>query len=187
MRCPLFLSLALGGIVCLCGAARAQQQETRIEKILKPDMNRSFNLAKEKSFGSNAFESKDCTSINLKSLSWSQKFNSKEYLTGSFHNDKNFWMGDFKYSAGEANTKPRFSLALPGKSYDVKSATVKSAYGVEKSYEAASVPTHDFRGKEREKFNKALTPEQAAANAYDGTLTELKSIDDVRDLLNKSK
>lgn len=96
-------------------------------------------------------------------------------------------MGDFKYSTDNANTKPRIPFALSEKAYDTKAMAVNAATGTDKRFTAAEVPTRDFRGPERKNLKKALTPEQQAANAYDGTLTELKSIDDVRALLNKSK
>ena len=132
-------------------------------------------------------DSKGSRNIELKSVSWPKKFDAKEFLTGNFKGDKPFWMGDFKYATAEANTTPRSQLVLPKNSDAGKSAAVKSARESQKHYETGTVPTRDFRGKEREKLNTSLTPQQAANNGYRGGLTELKSIDDVRALLNKSK
>ena len=186
MRPLLALPLFFGAALYLGGTAHAQQQESRIEKILQPDMNQSFNAEKAKHFGSNAFETKSSKNFGLKALSWPQKFDSKEFLTGSYRNDKNFWMGDFKYSVGDAySTKPRSLLVLPQK--ETKAVAVKTAPGMDKHSEAASIPTRDFRGREFQKMKTPLSPDQGANNSYEGTLTELKSIDDVRALLNKSK
>ena len=182
-----FFLLMLGGALCLGATAQAQQQEARINQILRPDESKSFDLSMQKKFGARSYDSRTGRVIDLKKVSESRQYGIKSFLTGTFRGDKSFWMGDFKYSAGEANTQPRCLFTLPGKSYATQAAAVKSAPGFDKHYEAANVPTRDFRGKEREKFRAQLTPEQAANNGYRGDLTELKSIDDVRALLNKSK
>ena len=186
MRPLLFFSLVLGGVLCLGAAAQAQQQESRIEKILKPDRNQSFDLMQAKKFGSKSFDSKTSRNFQLKSVSTPQKFNAKEFLTGKFHNEKSFWMGDFKYSAGENFNLPH-SFQLP-KNFSTNAVVVNRATGLDKHYDAANIPTRDYRGTERNKMRSHLTPQQAAQNGYDaGELKELKSIDDVRALLNKSK
>ena len=183
-----FLLLLLGGALCLGVSAQAQQQEARIEKILRPDEGKSFDLSFEKKFGTSNFDSRTGRVLDFKSLSESRQYSIKNFLTGTFRNDKAFWMGDFKYTATpEANTQARSLFTLPGKSFNTKTVAVKTVAGVEKHYDASDVPTRDFRGKERQKLDVPLTPEQAANNGYRGDLTELKSIDDVRALLNKSK
>lgn len=187
MRPLVLLSLLLAGGLYPGGALQAQQQESRMDKIIKPDLTKSFDVSMSKSFGSKAFDNKGSRSVESKSFSLPEKFNSKEYLTGGFKGNKPFWLGDFKYSTADANTTPRSQLILPKNSDATKSAPVKSARESQKHYETGTVATRDFRGKEREKLNTSLTPEQAANNGYRGGLNELKSIDDVRALLNKSK
>lgn len=188
MRPSLFLPLLLGGLLCLGGVARAQQQESRMDQILKPDLGRAFNISKEKQFGSRGFDSSTNRVLDTRNAATPKKFEAKDFLTGSFHNDKSFWMGDFKYSTSSASTGSRFLFLFPSKKYGTKDVAVKTFHD-KGSYNdsAVTTPTRDFRGKEREKLNKSLTPEQAANNGYRGDLTELKSIDDVRALLNKSK
>jgi len=187
MRPLVLLPLLFAGGLCLGGAAQAQEQESRMDKIIKPDLSRSFDVNMSKSFGSKAFDSKGSRNIELKSVSWPKKFDAKEFLTGNFKGNKQFWMGDFKYGTAEANMTPRSQLVLPKNADASKSAPVKSARENQQRYVTGTVPTRDFRGKEREKLNTSLTPQQAADNGYRGGLTELKSIDDVRALLNKSK
>ena len=184
----LFLLLMLGGALCLGGTAQAQMQEEKINRILRPDESKSFDLSVQKKFGTTGFNSSTGKVIEMKKVSDSRQYSIKSFLAGTFRSDKSFWMGDFKYSgASEANTQPRHLLTLPEKNYNAKTVAMKSATGWDKKYDAASVPTRDFRGKEHEKFKVPLTPEQAANNGYRGDLNELKSIDDVRALLNKSK
>jgi hypothetical protein len=187
MSRSLFLPLLLGAVLCLGGAAHAQIQEEKIERILRPDMNKSFNVSMQKRFGTSSFDSNTGKVVEMKTVTEPRKFSIKSFLTGEFHSGKSFWMGDFKYSTNDASTQPRFLFSLPGKSYATKAMSVKGAAGLDKPYDVASVPTRDFRGKERERLNTQLTPEQAANNGYRGDLKELKSIDDVRALLNKSK
>ena len=187
MRPLLLIPLFLMGALYPGGAVQAQQQESRMEKMIHPDLNQSFDLERSKAFGLKAFQTRSRGSTDAKSFSFSQKFNPKEYLTGSFKGEKSFWLGDFKYSTTEANLTSRSRLVLPKNSEAAKSAPVKSDRDAQKRYETGTVPTRDFRGKEREKMYTSLTPEQAANNGYRGDLHELKSIDDVRALLNKSK
>ena len=187
MRPLVLLPLLLLGGFCPGGAVQAQQQESRMDKIIKPDLTKSFDVSMSKSFGSKVFDNKGSRSVDSKSFSLPEKFNSKEYLTGSYKGDKSFWMGDFKYSTAAANTTSRSQLILPKNSDATKTAPVKAAREAQQRYETGTVATRDFRGKEREKMNTSLTPEQAANNGYRGQLNELKSIDDVRALLNKSK
>jgi len=187
MSPSLFFSLLLGGLLCLGGAAQAQMQEEKVERILRPDMNKSFLTSMQKKFGANTFNNNtNGRVIELKTVSEPRKYSLKSFLTGQFHNDKSFWMGDFKYNLGEAYPQPH-SFMQSGKKFSTNAAPVKAATGVDKHYDAASVATRDYRGEERNKMKGHLTPQQAAQNGYTGELTELKSIDDVRALLNKSK
>ena len=185
-RSLLCLPLVVGGVLCLGGAAQAQMQEEKVNRILHPDMNKSFDTSIQKKFGSSSFNNNtNGRVIEMKTVSESRKFNIKSFLTGKFSNDKSFWMGDFKYDLGNSKTLSR-SFALP-ESFLTNAAPVKRAQGIDKHYDAASVATRDYRGTERNKMRAHLTQQQAAQNGYDGELKELKSIDDVRSLLNKSK
>jgi len=122
----------------------------------------------------------------VKSVSTPQKFNASEFLTGKFNNSKSFWGGDFKYATDKPSPTSRFMSWFPTKIFGTKSVAVKSA-NAEKTYQTGTLATRDYRGSESRKIGTHLTPEQAAENSYDGPITQLKSIDDVRNLLNKSK
>lgn len=185
MRPLLFLPLVVWGVLCLGGAAHGQQQDSRIEQILNPNRGQAFNLMQAKRFGAKSFEAKAGPTFLVKPVSTPQKFNASEFLTGKFNNGKSFWGGDFKYATDKPSPTSRFFSWFPTKLFGTKSVAVKSA-NVEKTYETGALATRDYRGRERQKFGRPLTPEEAA-NAYDGPITQLKTIDDVRDLLNKSK
>lgn len=178
--------LFLGAVLCPGAALLAQQQESRIAKILNPDPTRVFDVDSGKTYGAKTFYSRP-RAADPKAYNLPDRFNAKEYLTGGYQGQKGFWMGDFKYRANAANTTPRSELVIPKNREAGKSAPVKADRDAQKRYATGSVPTRDFRGKEREKLNTLFTPEQAANNGYRGDLQELKSIDDIRALLNKSK
>ena len=139
--------------------------------------------------GIKSFTGKIDQNVGLKGSAIPQKFDAKAFLSGkSFDTKSAYWAGDFKYSISDKSASSRFLYIFPVKNYNNnKVVPVKGATGSEKRYEAASVPTRDFRGKEASKLNVSLTPEQAAKNGYQGDLTEMKTIEDVRALLNKDK
>ena len=104
-RSLLCLPLVVGGLLCLGGAAQAQMQEEKVNRILHPDMNKSFDTSIQKKFGSSSFNNNtNGRVIEMKTVSESRKFNIKSFLTGKFNNDKSFWMGDFKYDLGNSKT-----------------------------------------------------------------------------------
>lgn len=162
--------------------------DSRMDQILHPSTERSFDLSREKSFGSKDFSGNENKVVETKGTYLPQKFSAKEYLTGGYHNDKSFWMGDFKYSVGDANTTPHTSYLAQKKTFQTKDVAVKDAAGIKKYTDASTnLPTREYRGKESQRLNTELTAEQAAKNGYGGELKEMRSIDDVRALLNKSK
>jgi hypothetical protein len=177
---------------------RKRPPDARIDQILHPDVGQSFNLSKEKRFGTKGYDTSSPNILEFKSPVLPQKFNAKEYMTGSFHGEKAFWMGDFRYSVNAANTAPKSLFFLPGKTYQTKAVPVKGVNDASKNFTDvnSALPTRDFRGGgafgrsgkfDQQRLDTPLTPEQAAANGYRGDLTELKTIDDVRTLLNKNK
>jgi len=217
MRLSLLLPLLLGGMLCLGGPAPARadenakaqakadaelksslkhqrreqrnaQSDSRMDQILHPSTERSFDLSREKRFGSKDFTGHESKVVETKGAYQPQKFSAKEYLTGSYHNDKSYWMGDFKYSVGDANATPHSSYLAQKKTFQTKDAAVKDAAGIKKYTDSSTnLPTREYRGKESQRLNTALTPEQATKNGYGGELREMRSVDDVRALLNKSK
>jgi len=180
--------LALGGVLCLHGEARAQE---RVDQNLNEQVRRwkeghAFDLMKEKNFGTSKFDNRKKKVTGKKIPFAPQKFDSKTFLANGYRNDKSFWLGDFQYSVKPADTTPRPSLQ-PGRTYRTASVPVK-AVPVLRDYPdpAVKVPTRDYRGQERQKMATPLTPEQAASKGYRGSFTPM-TIEDIRELLNKSK
>ena len=182
----LFLLLGSSGGVCLFpGAAGAQEQERKLmDRIDNPDMNRAFELQKATSFGTNSFGTTG--TAHVKEFYYPKKFNSKDFLTGSYGGSKQCWMGDFKYALNAFDTK---SLSESGKRFGTKAVATQGANDSTKGYgvKEFGTQTAHFRGKSQDKFDKQGPTALAGPVGYEGTLAPLKSIDDVRDLLNKNK
>ena len=172
-------------LFAFCSPLLAQQQESRMEQILRA-RERSYDFQQGKTVRSNAFYKSGKSAADPKPASLPAKFRAKDYLTGAFSGNKAYWAGDFKYSTKEAPTR---SARESRKTHETKQAATSTFRGQKQSADPAlTAPTRDYRGSEaRRKDQGHLTPQQAANNGWKGDVHELKSIDDVRELLNKNK
>jgi len=169
------------------GMAHAQQQESRMEKILKPDPNKEFILSKSDLFGQKSYTAQ---SAQIKEFYFPRKFNAKDYLTGSFSGNKSCWMGDFKYAL--ASSDPSSGRVVPNatKQYDTKSMAVKASSDSEKKYGVSDFSTKSsgVRGKSQDKFD-ARGPDALTGPDNPGWKGSMAPMDiqQVRELLNKTK
>ena len=167
----IFATLALGA---LAPAARAQVQEKKLaERLSNPDMTLEFSPA-NKSFGSGkGYQDPKGGNSLVKDFYFTRSFSPKGFATRDFQS-KNFWMGDFKFGTKTADVKTSRDA---GKVFETKGAAVKDARESGKTYGTAP-----FAGTrehlERGKAQGSLDAEQKKGP---------KSIDNVRELLNKSK
>lgn len=159
-----------------------------MEQILNPNPNRRFNLVYDKKVPGKGFNASTGGVVETKAAAVSKNFNTNSFVTNASHAAKTYSAGDTGYDAGATKKKFGFLSWFQGKSYTTKAASGAKDFGGNKKYgdTAVTAAPRDFRGKERDKLNKTLTPEQAANNGYKGDLKEMKSIDDVRALLNKN-
>ena len=170
------LRLSISLLLLATGLARAQQQERTLEqRIMKPDMTMDANEQKkgfrsEKSFGT--------TNANGdKHFSLFPQFSLKSFFTSSYSDSKSYWTGDYKPGSKGSTLAKNGNFQDAGKRYDTKTMAVSEAREAGKSYNKSS----NFATKEtREvgKSQKALDQQHAQKEM---------SIDEVRDLLNKSK
>ncbi len=203
MRSSLLLPRRLGAFVpfvcflCLGTAVQAQskgkakneQPDSRMEQILRPDPYRRFDLVYDKKAGTKGFSAPSGRMIETKAAE-TREFRTKGFLANAYRADKAYSQGATSYNVSDSQKKKlSFTSWFQGKSYSTKASTSPKDYqdnGKKYKDSAASTPTRDYRGKERDAMNRKLTPEQAANNGYKGDLREMKSIDDVRALLNKN-
>lgn len=193
MRSSLLLPLCIGAFLCLAASAQAREKEqpkdSRMEQILKPNPNRRFDLTYDKKADSKGFNMPSGRVIETKSAQ-TQEFRTKGFVANAYRADKAFSQAGTSYDVSDTQKKKlSFTSWFQGKSYSTKASNLPKDYrdnGKKYNDSALSMPTRDFRGKERDAMNKKLTPEQAANNGYKGDLKEMKSIDDIRALLNKN-
>lgn len=181
------LLLLLCGALCgsLCHRALAQEQERKlIDRIMKPDETVSFGAQKKDFFNAKSFKA---DSAHVNDFYMPQKFKAKDYLTGAYSGQKGFWKGDFKYGTAEADTKGKGMTPRIVKGYDTKAMPVKADRDATKNYGTGTyaTDTSKVRGKSQDKID--IEGPQALNTIQDGSFTELKTIDDIRNLLNKNK
>lgn len=161
---------------CLAATPRAgaQVQEKKLaERLQNPDMTLEF-VPRVKSFGSGkGYQDPKGGNAGVKEFYFTQRYSAKGFATKDYRAG-NFWMGDFKFDTKRADVKASRDA---GKTYATKSAEVKEAREGGKTY-----GTSTFAGTrehiERGKAQGAIDAEQKKGP---------KTIDDVRELLNKNK
>ncbi len=181
-----FLLLGYWGAICLFPMpAEAQTQDRGLmERIDKPDLHRSFIAQKGAKFGTSAYQKTG--EAYVKEFYYPKKFSSKEFLTGSYAT-KPCWMGDFLYSTRAAKTPSWWDA---GKHFGTKTMATNAVYDAAKGYgadKAVPAKTASIRGRSQDKIDLQGAAAMAGPMGYEGTLAPLKSIDDVRMLLNKNK
>lgn len=158
-----------------------------MEKILKPDLNKRYDVQKNDLFGRKGFVSK---SAQVKEFYFPKKFSAKDFLTGAYGGNKSCWMGDFKFTATDAIVTPGRVIPNAQKQFDTKSMPVNPSSESTKKYGVSefSAKAATIRGKSQDKFDAqgpdALTGPQPPG--WTGAMAPM-DIQQVRELLNKSK
>ncbi len=165
-------------VLCLCAhVSNAQQQERKLEeRIMKPDMTKGVR-EQNKSFNQyRTFESGTGGSGAVRDFHYVQKVSPKGFETKGFAT-KNHWAGDFKFATTEANTKGRYAIPNATAEYDTKPMKVKDARESEKTYDARTYDANTF------------TPDAKSQKLLDARYANQKpkTIDEIRELLNKNK
>jgi hypothetical protein len=125
-----------------------------------------------------------------------------EFQTRNFYDAKKNSAADRKYAAGDANTKGKYLIPNASKAADTKTAASKEAWDANKAAPLRSLSDghRPYLGPESKKINQPVDA-KALANwrnggesvmYSDGTVEKVStikqlSIEDIRDLLNKSK
>jgi hypothetical protein len=190
-------------LLLLCGAAPllAQQQESRMEQIMRPSADLTYDLRKSgASMSGRTFKS---GAAQVKEFSFAQKSLSKGFETREFGGTKGAWMGDIKFSTPEASTKGKY--AIPNANRKAAVRTMPTREAPEARDTLAVRELHDARrpylGKESKKLGSSIDAHEAAnwrsgggeGMAHTGTTVEKFStlkpmtIDDIREVLNKNK
>ena len=178
-------SMLLVSLLAMVRPAAAQEQDRKLlDRIERPNMSLDFGAQQRAFFGAKTFQQGG--KARVKDFQYAEKFKAKNFLTGAFSGQKGAWMGDFKYKTSEADTEGAGATKRIVKAHDTKEMPVKSSRDANKDYSTGTYATRTsgFKGKSQEKID--LEGPQAVTNIQDGTFTELKTIDDIRNLLNKN-
>lgn len=155
-------------------SARAQEQEKKLtQRLMNPDMTLQFTPENKTFGGGKGYTDPKRGNAVVKDFYFTQRFSPKGFETKKFRS-KSFWKGDFKFDTKPANVKTSRDA---GKVFETKNAEVKDARESGKKYGTstfAETRAHIERGKAQ----GAIDAEQNKGP---------KTIDDVRELLNKNK
>lgn len=151
-----------------------------------PDPSKEFNLDQVSSLGrmSSTFSTKSARSSDT--FYFQQKYQPKKYDAKSFET-KGWWAGDFKFSTKSAAAKGKYEIPNATKSPDTKSAPVKDAREAGKTMASRDLPdgNRPYLGKEATKMKAPLDPTNLPK--INNEMHELKTIEDVKNLLNKNR
>jgi len=194
MRSPALLLLA-AALALPWGDACAQEQESQlVTRLLRPNTDLEFTGFGREFNGQKAFNGSG--RVNLKSFYFSERFQAQEYLTGAYYGQQTFWRGDFQYRTKEANTEANENVRRMQRDFATREVdTVKDN---QTARDAAKSPHDSGRkswdsgkstaviGRSQARFDKeGLAGQQKAG--WTGDLTEIKTVEDIRNLLNKDQ
>ena len=188
LRLPLRLVLLGCALYACVGTAFADEGgfERRLDQAWRDAIkgNGKPFLAPESRAGSKTFSSKNAS---VKEFYYPKRFSAKEFLTGNFKGSHNFWMGDFKYDTKTVDTRGRV-IQNVGVPYATKAMPVQTSQEASKGYTVRTFATRAnlTRGKSQDKFDKEGPAALAGKVGLQGNMQTM-TIDQVRDLLNKSK
>jgi len=181
LRPTLFIFIALAATAVAKDPAPAPSRSAQVTG--NPDPNREFNMGSLSTFNRTAaFDTKAARSDTFY---LQQKFKPTSYEARAFETKS--WSGNFKFSTKEAATKGRFEIPNAAKAADTKAAPVKDARESGKTMTTRDLPDGDrpYLGKEAQKMKTPLDPNNLPKITND--IRELKTIEDVKELLNKNR
>ncbi len=176
-----------GVVIFAASPAFAQQQErSLLERIEKPDMTLSFGAQKTEFHGAKDFSGGK--GARVKSFYSPAKFRAKDYMTGSYADRTGPWRGDFTYNTKSANTDGRGWTQRAVREHRTKDVAVKDSRDANRNYRTAEHSSANrssgFKGKSQDKID-IYGPQSVLSIPSDSGFQELRTIDDIRNLLNK--
>lgn len=161
------------------------------ERIMRPNMSMEYNL--ENSTLGGVDRKAPTKSASVRKFDGLKPFESRSFSSKAYAGTKSSWLKDEKYAVGSAETKGKYEIPNATKKQDTKTVPVTTsrdstkAVAVNSSREANQQFFGRGRSQDRMDSVKGSPGEKAlSAGGYGGDLKQL-TIDDIRDLLNKSK
>jgi hypothetical protein len=161
------------------------------ERIVRPDMGMEYNL-ENSSFGG-ADRKAQSKAASVKNFDGLKPFESKAFSSKAYAGTKTSSLKDEKYAVNSAELKGKYEIPNATKKQDTKTVPVNASRDSNKTVavDASREANQKFFGKGRSQDRmdavKGPPEEKALARGgYGGDLKQL-TIDDIRELLNKSK
>ena len=187
MRSTLILATTLLAAASAFAEPRADDVHSRSDDVNgKPDMNKAFNIQTMSPFRHSPGTFQSSKSAASKEFYFEQKVSPKGYSARAFSGTKAAWMGDFKFATKNAATQGRYEIPNASAPAAVKTAPTKDAREAAKTAATRELPQahRPYLGKEAAKMNTPIDVNNQPRWTND--LKQLKSIDDVKELLNKN-
>jgi hypothetical protein len=182
----LFLSiLALSSLGAFpASAADPTDTRSRAYEIDHPDLSKSFDL-RLSAFGNRAYETNPS---KTRSFFFWQKTQPKEFQTREFTGTKTSWLSKIPFLAKSAETKGKYAFGYQDKKLETRSVSVADSQYAKKALPVRALPGGDrsYMGPETERAAKPIPPTRPP-DGWQGNLTEIKTLEEVRELLNKNK
>lgn len=163
-----------------------ESEPSHLQEITRPNPDRVFSIDKALAHRNVPGTFQSSKSAGAKEFYFQQKFSPKGYETKDFGGKKSSWFGNFKFATKDAAPKGRYEIPNARQAAAVKTAPTKDA--LETGKRAVTRELADahrpYLGKESAKLNTAIDPNHPPRWTND--LKELKTIDDVKALLNKN-
>ncbi len=152
----------------------------RAAEIYVADPHKTFDPQKTPGFGGRSFNT---TGSRVKEYNYAQRFGAQDFRTKEYSGSKGAWAGDLKFETAAAQTKGEYAT----KPATMKSAPTKDAREASKTMATRTVPGSDraYLGPEAAKMKQPLDQMNLPKTSND--LREIKTIEDIRELLNKNK
>ncbi len=163
---------------------RGDVSSARGAAVLVPDFTRSFDPNKNSTAGMRGYQANTAAT---KAFYSDKKMAATKFDTRDFSGTKLAGISEKKFSTKEGPTRGRYEIPNANKAADTKKLAVNDAREASQSAVTREVPNahRPYLGKESTKLNTAIDANNQPR--YSNDLREIKTIDDVRDLLNKNK
>ncbi len=181
-----FATLILCLPLCASSQAEEDRQSQRMYDIEHADLSKSFDL-RLSSFGNRSFDA-DRSQAKTKSFFFWQKTEAKTFEAEEFQGSKSTWFGGLRFFTKSATVKGRNEIPYLDRPFATKTVPVTTATAAEKTAATRALPGGDrtYLGPEISKMKRPMDPTRPP-DGWQGNLSEVKTLEDVRALLNKNK
>ena len=190
---PVTRLLPIPALLCLIAltppeatAADPAQIRNRAYELDHPDLSKSFDL-RLSSYGGRSFNTTDSPEKS-RSFFFRQKTAPKEFQTREFQDSKPSWFSKLPFFTKSADTRGKYDLAFRDKKVETRALPVGESRFARKALPVRSLPGGDrpYLGPETDRAAKPVPPANPPTG-WRGNLTEIKTVEEVRELLNKNK